>query len=74
MLLADKNALVFAATGAVGSSPRLFFGVADIAAGVARVRDLGGHADDPVAIPSGRFARCHDDQGTPFTLWQDASA
>lgn len=56
-----------------GGSPRLFFGVDDIAVGVARVCALGGRADEPVAIPAGRFARCHDDQGTPFTLWQDGS-
>lgn len=57
-----------------GGGPRRFFGRDDIAAGVARVRALGGHADDPVTIPSGQFARCRDDQGTPFTLWQNASA
>lgn len=57
-----------------GGDPRRFRGVAAIAAGGARVRALGGRADDSVAIPSGRFARCLDDRGTPFTLWQDASA
>ncbi len=51
--------------------PRVFFGVGDIEAAVARVRELGGEADDPVGIPSGHFARCRDDQGTHFTLWQD---
>lgn len=57
-----------------GGAPRIFFGVADIVTDVERVRDLGGRADEPVTIPSGRFARCHDDQGTPFTLWQAAGA
>lgn len=45
-----------------------------VAAGVARVRELGGQADEPVEIPSGTYsgtyARCRDDQGTPFSLWR----
>ena len=52
--------------------PHVFFTVPDIAAAAAHVVSLGGQADDPVALPAGRFARCQDDQGTHFTLWQDA--
>lgn len=58
--------------GEPGGAPRVFFTVPDVDAGAERVRALGGEADDPVTVPSGRFARCRDDQGTPFTLWQDA--
>lgn len=60
------------AGGDDGGAPRVFFTVDDIAAGVERVRALGGTADAPVTIPSGAFARCADDQGVPFSLWQDA--
>lgn len=60
--------------GGEGSRPRVYFGVRDIAVAVARVRDLGGHADDPRGIPSGHFADCRDDQGTQFRLWQDKGA
>lgn len=52
--------------------PRIFFDVDDIAAAVARVRALGGTADDPVTIPSGSFAHCADDQGVAFSLSQQA--
>ena len=52
--------------------PRVFFAVDDVATGCARVRELGGHAEEPVSIPAGTFARCADDQGTAFTLWADA--
>lgn len=48
--------------------PRIFFAVDDIDAAVARVRELGGTADDPVHIPSGAFANCVDDQGVEFSL------
>lgn len=54
-----------------GHHPLVFFTVPDLAAGLAQVRDLGGEADEPREIPSGWFARCRDDQGTVFTLWQD---
>ncbi len=50
----------------------LYFRVADIRAAVARVRELGGEADEPVQWPSGWSASCRDDQGTPFTLSEPA--
>ncbi|MEE8602333.1 VOC family protein [Euzebya tangerina] len=55
------------------TSPRLFFTVEDMDAARARVTHLGGTAAEPIAIPAGRFARCTDDQGVTFTLWEDAS-
>ncbi|GIG70941.1 VOC family protein [Phytomonospora endophytica] len=51
--------------------PRIFFAVDDIAAAVARVRELGGTADDPVTIPSGAYAHCVDDQGVAFSLSEE---
>ncbi len=54
-----------------GPGLHVYFSVPDITAGVERVRDLGGRADEPVGIPSGTFARCIDDQGVEFSLWQE---
>ncbi len=47
---------------------RLWFVVDDIHAAVARVRELGGTAQDPVDYPSGWSSDCTDDQGTVFSL------
>jgi predicted enzyme related to lactoylglutathione lyase len=51
---------------------RLYFAVDDIDAAVARVRELGGTADDPGPAQEafGRFASCVDDQGVRFGLRQ----
>ena len=56
--------------------PRVYFDVDEIKAGVARVRELGGEADDPGPVPGmGWFAVCKDPQGNDFGLWQtDPSA
>ncbi|HEY5422147.1 MAG TPA: VOC family protein [Ilumatobacteraceae bacterium] len=48
--------------------PQLWFVVDDIHAAVAKVRELGGTADDPVSYDSGWSADCVDDQGTTFNL------
>lgn len=53
--------------------PRIFFRVDDLGAAVARVGELGGQADEPVTIPAGAFARCTDDQGVTFSLFQARS-
>jgi uncharacterized protein len=45
----------------------VYFRVPDIEAAVARVRELGGTADEPgPAETGGRFASCRDDQGVEF--------
>ena len=53
-----------------GGSTRaqLWFVVDDIHAAVAKVRELGGSADEPVLYDSGWSADCVDDQGTTFSL------
>lgn len=58
------------AGGQDGSSVTLCYRVADISAGVRRVRELGGRADEPADQPYGALAECADDQGTTFQLWQ----
>ena len=55
---------------------RAYFDVDDIKAGAARVKELGGEADEPMPVPSmGWFATCKDPHGNEFGLWQtDPSA
>lgn len=55
---------------------RAYFDVDDINAAAARVRELGGVANDPGPVPNmGWFAVCKDPQGNEFGLWQtDPSA
>ena len=55
---------------------RAYFDVDDINAGAARVKELGGEADDPMPVPGmGWFSTCKDTQGNEFGLWQtDTSA
>ncbi len=64
-----------------GAGALVFFGVPDLEAAMAWVRNLGGHAE---ALGSranetregsfGRFALCRDDQGSPFGLHQPPEA
>jgi predicted enzyme related to lactoylglutathione lyase len=50
---------------------RVYFDVDDINTGAARVKELGGKADEPMAVPSmGWFATCTDNEGNDFGLWQ----
>lgn len=50
---------------------RVYFDVDDINQGVARVKELGGEANEPLAVPSmGWFAGCKDSVGNDFGLWQ----
>jgi len=55
-----------------GSTAQVWFKVDDIHAAAAKVRQLGGHAQDPQESPSGWNSACRDDQGTHFNLWQPA--
>lgn len=60
-----------------GASPYVFFGVDDMDAALARLRELGGTVDetdagedDDSVARFGRFKFCRDDQGSPFGLHQ----
>jgi len=57
-----------------GAEPevQLSYRVDDLAAAVQRVRAAGGRADEPEHMPYGLVARCVDDQGVTFRLWQPA--
>ena len=51
---------------------RTYFYVDDINAGAARVKELGGEANEPGSVPGmGWFATCRDPQGNEFGLWQN---
>ncbi len=53
-------------------STRAYFSVDDVNAGAARVKELGGTADEPMPVPNmGWFATCKDPQGNEFGLWQN---
>lgn len=48
----------------------LYIQVPDVEAAAARVRELGGAVLSTASYESGANARCTDDQGTPFDLFQ----
>jgi predicted enzyme related to lactoylglutathione lyase len=51
--------------------PVVYFDTDDIDASVAKVRELGGQAEDKQPIPHvGWFARCTDTEGNEFSLFQ----
>ncbi|MGH3557847.1 MAG: VOC family protein [Mycobacterium sp.] len=54
--------------------PRVYFATDDINASAKRIIELGGRSEDAQTIPGvGRIAHCHDDQGTPFSLYEPAA-
>ena len=57
-------------------SIRVYFGTDDIESSIAKVRELGGEAEDKMPVPGfGWFAVCRDSEGNAFRLWQaDGSA
>jgi predicted enzyme related to lactoylglutathione lyase len=51
--------------------PVIYYGSEDIDADLAKVRELGGEAEDKQPIPGiGWFTRCEDTEGNPFSLYQ----
>jgi uncharacterized protein len=55
--------------------PIVYFAVDDIDEALARVRDLGGKADDKRPIPGiGWTSRAEDTEGNRFSLYQDDSS
>jgi predicted enzyme related to lactoylglutathione lyase len=54
-----------------GTGVIVYFGTDDIDASVAKVRELGGSAEDKQPVPThGWFATCKDTEGNSFSLWQ----
>ena len=55
-----------------GSGVIVYFDTDDIDASVAKVRELGGTADEKQPVPThGWFAACTDTEGNSFNLWQN---
>src|SRR5258707_291879 len=56
---------------ASGSGLVVYLDTDDIDASVAKVRELGGSANDKQPVPThGWFASCKDTEGNSFSLWQ----
>ena len=54
-----------------GSGLIVYFDTDDIDASAAKVRELGGTADEKQPVPThGWFAACKDTEGNAFSLWQ----
>jgi uncharacterized protein len=54
------------------AGPVVYFDSDDINVSIAKVRELGGKADDKMAIPGqGWFAGCVDTEGNKFSLFQN---
>jgi predicted enzyme related to lactoylglutathione lyase len=54
-----------------GSGLTIYFDTDDIDASIAKVRELGGNADDKMPIPHvGWFTACSDPDGNGFSLFQ----
>jgi len=53
-------------------SPHHYYRVEDLQAMIVRVRELGGEVVSVDEYASGGSARCRDDQGVEFDLWQPA--
>jgi predicted enzyme related to lactoylglutathione lyase len=71
----DQGGAVFASEDA-GSGVIVYFDTDDIQGSIAKVRELGGKAEEKMPVPGhGWFAPCKDTEGNAFRLWQaDESA
>jgi predicted enzyme related to lactoylglutathione lyase len=55
-----------------GSGPIVYHDTEDVEASIAKVRELGGTADDKQPVPThGWFSACVDTEGNKFSLWQN---
>jgi uncharacterized protein len=65
----DQGGGVYSMEGMSGTT--LYLGTDDMDGDIAKVRELGGEADDKQPIPKiGWFARCKDSEGNEFALYQ----
>jgi uncharacterized protein len=66
----DQGGAVMQSDGST-KGPVIYFGSDDIDADLAKVRELGGEAEEKQPIPGvGWFARCKDTEGNAFSLFQ----
>jgi predicted enzyme related to lactoylglutathione lyase len=65
----DQGGAVWPTDGTQG--PVIYYGSDGIDADLAKVRELGGQAEDKLPIPGvGWFARCKDTEGNAFSFFQ----
>ena len=65
----DQGGGIYSMEGQSGTT--LYLGSDDIDADIAKVKELGGQADDKQPIPKiGWFAGCTDSEGNKFSLFQ----
>jgi hypothetical protein len=70
----NTGAAVFPSEEVTGH-PNYYHDVPDIDAALAKVRELGGSAEDKAPVPGmGWFAACTDSEGNAFHIWQSDSA
>jgi uncharacterized protein len=68
----DQGVAVFPSPDTAGTGARVYFSTDGIDASIAKVRELGGTADDKQPVPThGWFAACADTEGNAFSLWQN---
>ena len=66
----DQGGAIYPAEKVTGA-PIVYFDTDDIDASVAKVRELGGDAEDKQPVPThGWFARVQGHRGQRFSLWQ----
>jgi uncharacterized protein len=67
----EQAVAVFPSPDAAGKGPIVYFSTDDIDGSAAKVRELGGTAEDKQPVPThGWFANCVDTEGNRFSLWQ----
>jgi predicted enzyme related to lactoylglutathione lyase len=67
----DQGGAVYKMEGAQPSGTTIYLSSDNIDTDLAKVRELGGEAEDKQPIPSiGWFARCKDSEGNEFSLFQ----
>lgn len=69
--IADDQGGAIMPSDKAGSGFIVYMDTDDIDASIARVRELGGTADEKQPVPThGWFSSCTDTEGNPFSLWQ----
>ena len=67
----DKSGAAIGAGGNAKAHPNVYLQTDDIDASIAKVRELGGKAEDKMPIPHvGWFSRCEDTEGNTFSFFQ----
>jgi predicted enzyme related to lactoylglutathione lyase len=70
----DKTGAAIFASDEPKKHPNVYLSADDIDASIAKVRELGGQAEDKSPVPGfGWFAACTDTEGIAFHLWQSDS-